>query len=440
MEQNLHKYWYRLDNAAKAYPSVVSSRMSTLFRFSACLNEPVKVDVLQKALENMVRRCPYYRVSLHPGAFWYFWLPLGVRPLVYADSRYPCIKLPVRKRGYYPWRIRAYRNIVSAEFSHILTDGTGCLVFLNSLLVEYFRLQGIDSERGFPGILYSDEAPTPLETEDSFRKNFKKGVPPPRKSVPAFHLPFKKRKRLFYHVTTGIVSTQMLLQKARDYNVSITEFLAAVLFESYLDLIKQQKIKRGLKPIIITIPVNLRKMYSSHTMKNFFLNVKPEIDPRLGEYDFQEILQIVHHYMKNEVTEKSISRQIARNVKGELNPVARFFPLFMKNVVLKILFSKLGDSLYTTSLSNVGLVRLPKAIEEHVQRYIFVPAPSPNLKVNCSVISYNGTACISFGSVAKEKLLEQIFFRKLVKHGFKVKIETNYREEVWRSVQDVVLK
>jgi len=41
------------------------------------------------------------------------------------------------------FRILVKQNRIAVEFHHILTDGYGSSVFLNTLLVEYFKLKGI---------------------------------------------------------------------------------------------------------------------------------------------------------------------------------------------------------------------------------------------------------------------------------------------------------
>ena len=54
-------------------------------------------------------------------------------------------------------------------------------------------------------------------------------------------------------------------------------------------------------------------------MRNFSLFVLPEIDLRLGQYTFDEIIKIVHHRMKLETDEKLINKIISRNVGSEKN-------------------------------------------------------------------------------------------------------------------------
>ena len=69
------------------------------------------------------------------------------------------------------------------------------------------------------------------------------------------------------------------------------------------------------------IPLNLRKIFGSKTMRNFSLFLIPGIDPRLGRYGFDEILNYVHHYVRLNANARSVQPDMARNVRGEKNVI-----------------------------------------------------------------------------------------------------------------------
>lgn len=56
--------WYRLDNAAKIFPPSRSKNDYKVFRFSVTLLEPVKVDILNKALDETLEEYPIFKSSL----------------------------------------------------------------------------------------------------------------------------------------------------------------------------------------------------------------------------------------------------------------------------------------------------------------------------------------------------------------------------------------
>lgn len=420
------KNWYRLDNAGKVYPAIISHRRTSLFRISATLTQEVHAGNLQKALNKVMKRFPYFNVQIKKGLFWYYFETNEHMPLVERDSLYPCMAINVTKDRMYLFRVRAFRKRIAVEFSHILTDGTGALIFLKTLLLQYFREQGIQGDPGDDFYIFNPDAkPDPGEYEDSFKRVYNKKIPFKRKQQKAFHLPEKLIRAGHYNIITALIPADQLLGKSREYKVSLTEFLTALLIESYKQYCEDNIKPKHFKPIVINVPVNLRPLFHSRTMKNFFLSKEPAIDPRLGEYTFDEIVHKVHHYMRHEVDRKILNQQISRNVKGEMNTFIRLMPLVFKNMVLPLIYNILGEDNYSGSLSNLGKVTMPEILSNRIERFEFIPAPSTGLKTKAGFVSWGETIIISFGRLTEDNPIERIFFRKMRKMGIAVKIESN---------------
>jgi len=291
------KNWYKLDNAGKIYPALLSRRTTSLFRISLTLMEPVSHPLLCLALERTMPRFPYFQVSLRPGFFWYFLETNPRTPPVEGDSLYPCMGFPLKKRGMFLFRIRIYKNRIALECSHILTDGNGAITFLNTLTSEYLRLKGVEIEPDERyGILDLNEKPDTGEFDDAFYKHFNKKIPGPSGGARAFHIKLPLIPPGRYNIMTGICSVDEVKKLAGDYNVSVSEFLIAQLIDSFQDfMLGDMNTSRKKMPIRMNVPVNLRTLYPSRSMRNFFLSVEPWIDPRLGHYEFGEICAKVHH-------------------------------------------------------------------------------------------------------------------------------------------------
>jgi len=420
-----NRTWYRLDNAAILYPSIQSDRISTVFRMSATLTEPVDPSALQTALNKIIDRFPYYRVKLSKGLFWYYLEHNPKSPRVEKDVQYPCGRLsPVLNRNFL-FRVRYYNRRIAVEFCHALTDGTGAVTFLKSLVFQYLKETGKNLTNK-TGILTIDEEPDEEEFEDSYNRFYKPSLPLPETGEPAFHPKAKLVKKGIYYVITGIVPLKDIIAKAKEYNVSLTVFLTAV----YMDAMQEIQNKyvtspRKKKPIAVSVPVNMRNIYPSKTMRNFSLFVIPKIDPRLGDYTFEEILKTVHYTMMTEINEKSISRQLSRNVGGQRNPIVRIIPLFIKRLFFPLLYRKLGENLYSGTISNLGLITVPDEMAKYIERIDFIPGPGPVNKTGCSVTGFKDKLYISFGRLTEEAELERIFFTKLVKMGIHVTVESN---------------
>lgn len=419
------KTWYRLDNAANLYPGAQSNRITTVFRFSMTLKKPVNPVWLQESMEALMPRFPYWHVRLKRGFFWYYLEENPRRPRPQKDVRYPNSRLHPRLGTRHMFRVRYWQNRIAVEFSHVLTDGTGGLTYLKALVYDYLGRAGEDP--GDPGdIPTATQAPDLQEVEDSYQRFYKKPLPLPDKGRTTFHPVGRMHKPGVYLLTTGISPMEPAMAEAKRRGVTLTVLLTAV----YLDTLQEAQDAQGLpqrrkKPISLSVPVNLRTVYHSKSLRNFTLFVSPEIDPRLGAYTFDEILHLVRHFMASQVNVKTLSRTISRNVGGQRNPVVRAIPLFLKRLFFPLLYTRMGECLHSGTLSNIGRLTLPAGMTEQVERVEFIPIPNPVNRTNLSMIGYNGFLYMNFGRVIRETDVEMGFFRRLVKLGIPVRIETN---------------
>ncbi len=146
---------------------------------------------------------------------------------------------------------------------------------------------------------------------------------------------------------------------------------------------------------------------------------------RLGTYTLEELIVYLKGYMQLHYTKKNVSRYITRNVKMKRILFVRALPLYFKNLIMPYIYVKYGEKGYTTSVSNLGLVRLPDEIQPYVEAIEFYPAPSEVNKIKMCLCSYKDHCYISFGKTINSTEIEKIFFRKLRKLGVPIRIETN---------------
>lgn len=417
--------WVRLDNAAKIYPAARRNNWSNVFRLSATLQEGVDVAVLQSALDVTVRRFPALATRLRRGVFWYYLQQLSQVPTVREESSYPLTRMSREDIRRCAFRVIVYRDRIAVEFFHSLTDGNGGLVFLKTLVAEYLQQKyGIQIPAG-QGVLGRLEEPSEAEMEDSFLKYAGK-VAASRRESNAWHLTGTPEPYGFLNLTCFRLSAPAVLEKAHEYNVSLTAFLCAVMMQALQELQKEKVLKlRRRKPIKVLIPVNLRKLFPSRTLRNFVLYTTPEIDPKLGEYTLGEICKAVHHRMGLDINPKVMSTKIATNVNSERIWAVKILPLFIKNAVMKAVFHAVGERKSCLSLSNLGQVTLPEAMRPYVRRMDFILGVQSVAPHNCGVLSYGDTLYVNFIRNIREPELEAHFFRVLRELGLTVEVESN---------------
>ena len=417
--------WMRLDNAAKIYPAARRQNWSNVFRLSATLTEEVDRAVLQSALDVTVRRFPSIGARLRRGVFWYYLEQLTHAPQIKDECSYPLTRMDRDEVRQCAFRVIVYKKRIAVEIFHSLTDGNGALVFLKSLLAEYLQQKhglAIPAEKGVLGRL---EEPSPAEMEDSFLK-YAGRIAASRRESDAWQLYGTPEPDGFLHVTCLQIPVKQALEKAHLYDVSLTAFLGAAMMLA-IQRLQAEKVPFiwMRKPVKVLLPVNLRRLFPSRTLRNFVLYTTPEIDPRLGQYTFEEICRAVKHKMGLEIEPKLMSSKIATNVGSEKLMAVRVMPLFIKNFVMKMVFNSVGEKKNCLSLSNLGAVELPEAMKPYVRRLDFILGTQATAPYNCGVLSYGDTLYINLIRNIREPELEQHFYRVLRDLGLSVQAESN---------------
>jgi hypothetical protein len=171
--------------------------------------------------------------------------------------------------------------------------------------------------------------------------------------------------------------------------------------------------------------VNLRNTFDSETLRNFSLCYDVRINPAMGDYTFEEIVRQVSLYLKYVNNPKELNAMMTANLKLETNLFMRLFPLFVKNIGIGIAFRLTAEKKTSVLFSNLGVVRLPEEMYEHVERCILMTGPGKLNGARVGAVSYRDTLAITFADIYEETDIEREFFTRLVKMGIPVKIESN---------------
>lgn len=419
--------WYKLDNAAKIYPASMSRRWTALFRLAATLDEPVDPATLELALASTLKRFPTFALKLRRGVFWYYMEQVEGTPGVEPDVANPMVRMDLQANRGFMFRVRYHENRIAIEIFHVLTDGTGGMCFLKTLVAEYLRIRhGADIPRSHE-ILDCSQPPKTEEFEDSFAR-YARPATLPRKESTAYHVRRTPAEKHYLNITTGTMPVDAVKARAKEYGVTVTEYLVSALIMSIYDLQKKEISKRRRrKDIKICVPVNLRRYYPSVTVRNFSSFINPGITPAYGEFSFQETATRIKHLLGLETSEKMINARMSKNVSDEKNAVIRLVPLFLKNPTLKLAYWLNGDRLSSSTLSNLGVVNIPDEMARYVTRFDFQLGPLRYNPVTCACISYGGELVVNFSRSIRETDIERGFFTFLVREGIPVTIESNRR-------------
>ena len=418
------KEWYKLDLSAIVYPTLQRKDFSSVYRLSVVLKEEIQPEILQQAVDTALKRFPTYKAAIRKGLFWRYLEP-NVRPgpFVQPDIKNPCMPMPFKANNRYLIRIYYHHCRIALEAHHSLGDGTGGMCVLQTITAVYLRLLGHEiSCGGF--VLDVNEEPDPEELEDAYMRYANAQVCPPRPMEKTYRVRGTKEPFYTLNIIDGILSVKEVVKVASSYDATITEYLNACLLYALLQK-QQHDWHRKLRPVKIAMPVNLRRFFPSKTLRNFITMVYPSIDPRLGEYTFKEIITQVHYYMRYYINEKFLRGDITTNAATQQNPVIRVVPLFIKDFIVRLFYTKVQDKNSSAGLTNMGALKVPEDMKPFIERFDIYMGQPFSSRTNCAIISFEDILTINFASSIKESDVERHFFEKLVQDGIHVKIESN---------------
>ncbi len=414
--------WSKLDNAAKIFPANSKKSDTKVFRFACELFDTVDRQVLQQALNITLEAFPLYKSIIKSGLFWYYFEKSRFDAIATEENLPPCSTLYDKNNKTLLFRVMYYKKRISFEVYHALADGAGALQFFKTLIFHYITIKYKYALRDKSPVL-DIEASKTQKMDDSFQKYYTDAkVFNKKKNIKAFKIRGMKIPEYRISVIEGIIPADKMLSKVKEYKSSLTIFLAAVLMCSINEEIPLRLKK---KPVVLSIPVNLRNYYYSQTARNFFGVMNVDYNFSKGSGELTEVIEALKQKFKENLTPERMEKRINKFASLEHNFILRIIPLAIKDIILKIANS-IVDRSYTSTLSNVGVINMPADIKPFIYSFdIFV---STN-KLQVCVCSFENQLRISFTSAFISTEIQRRFFRTLTDIGIPVIIESNIVDE-----------
>ena len=406
----MKKYeWMKNDIPAIMFSAVDSRKTSRLFRMSVIFkNEEVDPERLKEAVRIVVTRNPLYLYRNAEGFFWAHLEKAEGMPAVLPEEYRPAQLRRLGNDGKPEIVFLYYKRRLSFETSHVLGDGGGLLELLKSVVAEYMILGGADRKE-FENIRLSDTPVSETELENAYLRYKTDEKLPKLKRDKSYVLPYTYEKNYQNHIS-GLVKTSDIKPFCSKYGISVTEFLAAGII---LSMIRTAK-KPITETIVLDIPVNLRNMFPSDTVRNFASTIPIQFNPQgKTDYTFEDIAD-------------AIKGQLQKNNTRE-NKILQIVPYFIKKPVLSIMQKKSHTTEMTLVLSNMGNTVLPKIMSDHIERLEVVSGDARvyNMPMFFYIMALNGYMNLVFGLSGKDRILCREFFRLLTSMGIGVRVESS---------------
>ena len=412
--------WDRLDNTAHLFPVIAGENMSNVYRISVTLTELVQPDVLQQALNIVLPKMDGFNLRLRMGVFWYYFEENGKpAPKVREESNFPCRYIQQNQNHSYMFRVTYYKYRINLEVFHVLTDGMGGINFLKELTYQYLRLAHPELKEKVGDSLNSG---TSLNREDSFLKNYKKSSAKGYQTKKAYLLKGEHLGPGEFGVMHGYMQIPQLKEVCHRYGCSINEYLVSVyIWSVYTECMKGMP---STSPIRVAVPVNLRPYFNSITTKNFFVMVSAEFHPTKEVYTFAEVLEIVRDNLRSQINREHLEKLFSYNVSNEKLLAARAVPLFLKNIAMKLVYTKSALA-NTTTITNIGNIGVDEEYRPYVEMFHAFLAMSKGQHLKGTICSYGSMLVFSFSFDLKDVSVQRGFFRKIAADGIEVELETN---------------
>lgn len=413
--------WHKLDNTANLFPVTTSKKSPHTYRLSVTLLDMVDPELLQQALEIVLPRFSAFRVRLRKGLFWHYLENNPDLPTITPEDDYPCKIIVPEQNNNYLFRVTYFQRRINLEIFHVITDGTGGLQFLKALCCQYLLLAhpGDFTPQEKEKHWFSEHA---NNTQDSYVENYT----PTKKTNFRIGRGYRIRGDRSLLDKLSVIHAQVpvkeILELSRGKGVTVTQYITAVLAWG---IYTQQLKKRPSKyPLNIFVPVNLRNLFESTTMLNFFSNIYISLQMDSPHLTFDEILSEVKRQFEEKLNREAMLEKISYTVGSGYSPAVRAVPLLLKMMFLRMVYIQSAKS-SSMGFSNVGKVDMPEIFNRHMAGAYFLLSTMPREPIKCAVCSFNEIMTISFTSVLRNTDLQRAMIRKLAADGLSVTIDTN---------------
>jgi NRPS condensation-like uncharacterized protein len=408
-------YWRSLDNAAKLFSAASSPKDTRVFRFYCELKEEVKEEILQEALNQTIQKYPVFLSVMRKGLFWHYLEKSELRPVVREEYKEPCSSLYVRDKKTLLFEVTYYKKRINFEVFHALTDGTGATEFLRELVKNYLYL--IHEEDLEPVELSNQYLTVKDQEDDSFSRYYDPDFPrKKKKKIRAVQIKKGGKGYEELQINEASMSVKELLGIAREKKVSMSVLLTAAFICAIHEEMSRMQEK---KPVILMVPVNLRKIFPSDSMLNFFGYIEPGYQFGGGKDSFEDVLEAVKLYFQENLSKEHMAGRMNELIAIEKHKILKWAPLELKNRCIRA-GAKMAEQEVTAVLSNMSVVKMPEDYAQYIEK--FGVYTSTNRTELC-ICSFQDTLSLGFTSRYDSTNIQRNFYRILKELGASVKVE-----------------
>lgn len=405
----------KLDNAANIYPASMSKSYSSLYRIRLSMSEDIEAGIMQKALERVSERIPTFRCTLKAGGFWWYLDRVESKPVLRPLK--PLKQFNFKEQDGLLYRVSVEGSELYLDVFHALADGNGALCFIMTLAGEYIRLRhGVSID--YNSLVWNpSEKPIYSEVEDSFGTYFGGRHGQLEKNADAYHIRGAAMPCGKVDDLRVVMPQDRIKQVCKDYDCTVTELLTAAMLYALQAEHNNDPSAKKRSVLKVSVPVNLRPIYGSRTVRNFSSYVNLGIDVKDGYMDFPAIVRAVRAQKAHDTEKSALEPKIAANVELEEMLIVKCLPLFVKHPIIDYINLHHGDRFVSQTLSNIGNIKVPQQLMPYITDVDFMLGKQRGNSGAVSCLGYNGKIYLHMTRKISRDGFERAFLQQIWQLG-----------------------
>ena len=211
------------------------------------------------------------------------------------------------------------------------------------------------------------------------------------------------------------MDAEKLRAVAKSYGATVTAYLLMQMF--YACSASTDELTGDIN---IQLPINMRKFYPSKTVRNFsmYCGIRIPIE-KIGN---KEALLAEINAQLLQKAEKEKMREMITAAVNIVSSI-RIIPLAIKQPIAKMVYGILGEKIYTTTFSNLGVVTFPEEFMEHIDSMDFCLGAQVTNRLVCTAITCAGVATFSISKMTLDPAFEEKMYQLLLADGIETTVE-----------------
>ncbi|MEG2719418.1 MAG: hypothetical protein RSA55_07765, partial [Clostridia bacterium] len=204
---------------------------------------------------------------------------------------------------------------------------------------------------------------------------------------------------------------------ARAHGVSMTALLLGCMFLACKDACPCRKTRKRIQ---IQLPVNMRRFYPSHTLRNFSMYCVIRLHPDEIR-GLEDILPLIAAQIAQGTAKQALDQTM--QLSRKLVKYLRFVPLMVKRPLSYLIYGALSDSVFTTTFSNLGVVKASPEMSALVEKFDFVLGAPIQNRACCSLCSFGDCAVFTVTKNTQLTLFEDSLYQRFCELGLEPMVE-----------------